>query len=73
MVKCGIPEKVLQNAVQMRWPCVNRPPQSKVMTKFLILPILGSLLVFEIKKLIFGIWLPYIQRQLDLSGQRSQK
>ena len=33
MVKWGIPEKILQNAVQTRWPCVNRTPQSKVMTK----------------------------------------
>ena len=32
MVKWGVPEKILQN-VQTHWPCVNRTPQSKVMTK----------------------------------------
>ena len=29
----SIPEKILQNAVQMCWPCVNRTPESKVITK----------------------------------------
>ena len=29
----GIPEKILQNAVQTHWPCVDTTPQSKVMTK----------------------------------------
>ena len=33
MVKRGIPEKILQNAVQTHWPCVNRTPQSKVTIK----------------------------------------
>ena len=33
MVKWGVPEKILQNAVQTRWSEVNRPLQSKVMTK----------------------------------------
>ena len=35
LVKLGIPEKILQNVSQTRWPCVNRTPQSKVMTKFI--------------------------------------
>ena len=33
MVKWGIPEKILQNAVQMRWCLVNMTLLSKVMTK----------------------------------------
>ena len=33
MVKWSDPEKILQNAIQTHWPCVNRTPQSKVMTK----------------------------------------
>ena len=33
MVKWGVPEKILQNAVQTRWSLVNRTLQSKVMTK----------------------------------------
>ena len=33
MVKWGVLEKILQNAVQMRWSLVNRTLQSKVMTK----------------------------------------
>ena len=32
IVKCGISEKILQNVVQTRWPCVKRTSQS-VMTK----------------------------------------
>ena len=35
MVKWGVPEKILQNAVQTRWPFVNRTPQSKVMTNLI--------------------------------------
>ena len=33
MVKWGIPEKILRNAVKSRWPCVNKNPQSKVLAK----------------------------------------
>ena len=33
MVEWGIPEKILRDAIQTRWPCVNRTPQSKVVTK----------------------------------------
>ena len=33
MVKWGVPEKILQNAVQMRWCLVNMTLPSKVMTK----------------------------------------
>ena len=33
MVKSGVPEKILQNAVLTRWSQVNRTLQSKVMTK----------------------------------------
>ena len=29
MVKWGVPEKILQNAVQTHWPCVNRTPPVK--------------------------------------------
>ena len=32
MVKWGVPEKIMQNAVQMHWPCVNRTPYSKAHT-----------------------------------------
>ena len=41
----GIPEKILQNAVQTHWSKVNRTPQSKFMTKshfFLISPTIGD-------------------------------
>ena len=34
MVKWGAPEKILQNAVQMRRSVVNRTLQSKVITKY---------------------------------------
>ena len=33
MVKWGVPEKILQNAVQTHWSLVNRTLKSKVMTK----------------------------------------
>ena len=33
MVTWGVPEKILQNAVQTHWSKVNRTPQSKFMTK----------------------------------------
>ena len=39
MVKWGVPEKILQNAVQTRWSYVNRTLQSKVMTKSNFWPI----------------------------------
>ena len=40
MVKWGVPEKILQNAVHTRWSYVNRTLQSKVMTKSNFWPIL---------------------------------
>ena len=39
MVKWGVPEKILQNAVQTHWSKVNRTLQSKVMTKSNFWPI----------------------------------
>ena len=39
MVKWGVLEKILQNAVQMRWSYVNRTLQSKVMIKSNFWPI----------------------------------
>ena len=39
MVKWGIPDKTLQSAVQTGWPCVNRTPKSKFMTKSHFWPI----------------------------------
>ena len=39
MVKWGVPEKILQNAVQTRWSQVNRTLQSKVMAKSNFWPI----------------------------------
>ena len=37
MVKWGVPEKILQNAVQTCWSQVNRTLQSKIMTKSIFL------------------------------------
>ena len=38
MVKSGVPEKILQNAVLTRWSQVNRTLQSKVMTESQLWP-----------------------------------
>ena len=61
IVMWGVPEKILQN-VQTHWPCVNRTPQSKVMTKSQLGPqILDTKTTFGHQLLIsdvitMGIW-----------------
>ena len=61
MVKWGIPEKILQNAFQTRWPCVNRTPHSKVMTKSHFRPISSLDLQCKAKK----CWRIFVYRSLN--------
>ena len=74
VVKWGIPEKILQNAVQMCWPCVNRTPQSKLMTKSQLGPqILDTKTTFGHQLLILsvitmGIWGKDVIWQQFLNG-----